>query len=188
MYSNFSKLDPYFLQFTLSSVVAHFRQENTCICVLPNKKTPDKRSRPEPCIKQVFCIRTSWLFPTTDGPSCTVSIWDFKSARKWVTFRSVFHLFSRLAPCLLHTSVSTSAAIWRELFTSYSRLEHCSVWYCIEPFSTHPLYQASFLSHFQLLLVCPPHSQGNTAAVKLQLRFKHDLTDFMSKSKGDSNL
>lgn len=37
-----------------------------------------------------------------------------------------------------------------------------------------------FLSHFQLLLVCPPHSQGNSAAVKLQLRLKHDLTDFMN--------
>lgn len=160
MYSNFSKLDPYFLQFTLSSVVAHFRQENTCICVLPSKKTPDKRSRPEPCIKQVFCIRTSWLFPTTDGPSCTVSIWDFKSARKWVTFRSVFHLFSRLAPCLLHTSVSTSAAIWRELFTSYSRLEHCSVWYCIEPFSTHPLYQASFSISFSATISLPASFTG----------------------------
>lgn len=127
-------------------------------------------------IEATFCL---WIFLITDSLSCTVSIWDFKSARKWVTFRSVFHLFfSGWLPACYNPPTHLCQPLL-PFGENYS--PHICAWNIAQYDTVSNSFQhihsirLFFLSHFQLLSFCPPHSQGNTAAVKLQLRFICDF-------------
>lgn len=134
-------------------------------------------------IEATFCL---WIFLITDSLSCTVSIWDFKSARKWVTFRSVFHLFlpagslpATIPPTHLCQPLLPFGENYSPRICAWNIAQYDTVSNSFQ--HIHSIRLFFFLAHFQLLSVCPPHSQSNTAAVKLQLRFICD--DLMCESK-----
>lgn len=97
-----------------------------------------------------------------------------------------FTFFSQLAPCLLqsppHICVNLCCHLERIIHLVFVPGTLLNMILYRTLFNTSTLSGFFFfLAHFQLLSVCPPHSQSNTAAVKLQLRFICD--DLMCESK-----